>query len=95
MNTPANARMHLVITGRVQGVWYRGSAQSEAQGLGLSGWVRNRADGDVEVVAEGPRAALEALVEWCRNGPPMAHVEDVQVRWEEPLQETQDFHIRY
>ncbi len=95
MNTTAKARMHLVITGRVQGVWYRASAQSEAQGLGLTGWVRNRADGDVELVAEGSRAALESLLEWCRNGPPMAHVEDVRVRWEAPLDEAQDFQLRY
>jgi acylphosphatase len=95
MNTKANARIHLVITGRVQGVWYRASAQEQAQTLGLSGWVRNQANGDVEVVAEGPRSALEALLEWCGNGPPMAHVGNVQVRWEEPLEETQDFHIRY
>jgi len=95
MDTKASTRVHLVISGRVQGVWYRASAQREAQGLGLSGWVRNRADGGVEMVAEGSKAALEALLEWCRNGPPMAYVEAVQVRWEDPLHESQDFQVRH
>ena len=90
-----SARIHMVITGRVQGVWYRASTQREAQALGVVGWVRNCADGDVEVVGEGPRPALEALLAWCRNGPPMAHVEDVRVRWEAPLDQTQDFQVRY
>lgn len=71
----------LQITGRVQGVWYRASAQREAQRLGLRGWVRNREDGAVEAIAEGPRGDLEAFIQWCRRGPPAAEVEDVEVSW--------------
>lgn len=75
------SRVNLFITGRVQGVFFRASALERAQGLGLTGWVKNLADGSVEVLAEGPRYALEQLVEWCRNGPPDAEVEHVGVRW--------------
>lgn len=74
-------RIHLRITGRVQGVWYRASACEQAKSLGLRGWVRNRPDGRVELVAEGPRAGLESLLEWCRTGPPLARVDDVETEW--------------
>ena len=64
------SRCHLRITGYVQGVFYRGSAVDEAQRLEVTGWVRNSADGSVELVAEGPRGSLERLVAWCREGLP-------------------------
>jgi acylphosphatase len=67
------------VTGRVQGVWYRGWTVDAARALGLSGWVRNRRDGSVEILAEGPEAALDALVGHCRQGPPAAQVERVEV----------------
>ncbi|WP_366656770.1 acylphosphatase [Fodinicurvata sp. EGI_FJ10296] len=70
---------HLVITGRVQGVWYRGWTTETAEGLGLSGWVRNRSDGSVEAVIAGPREAVDAMIEQCREGPPLARVVDVTV----------------
>ncbi len=66
--------LHLLIHGRVQGVGYRAWAVSEARSLGLTGWVRNRRDGTVELVAAGPADRLAALVERCRRGPPMADV---------------------
>ncbi len=75
-------RIRLIIRGRVQGVWYRGGAQEVARELGLTGWVRNLADGSVELVAEGEVSALDALKGWCREGPPLARVHDVS---EEPL----------
>lgn len=71
--------MHLVIHGRVQGVWYRDSMRSEALRLGISGWCRNRKDGTVEAHMEGEVAALEALLAWCRVGPPLAEVARVEV----------------
>ena len=74
-------RAELLISGRVQGVFYRGSAQQEAQRLGLLGETRNLPDGRVEVVVEGPREAVEALIAWCRRGPPAAGVESVAVQW--------------
>ncbi len=73
-------RLDLVITGRVQGVFYRHSALAEAQRLGLYGFIRNLPDGGVEAVAEGPRSALDAFEAWCRVGPPHATVESVTVR---------------
>jgi acylphosphatase len=70
---------HLVVHGRVQGVWYRGWTVDEAVALGLDGWVRNRSDGSVEILVSGPDAAVEALIERCREGPPAARVERVAV----------------
>jgi len=83
-NSPDWARVHLYISGKVQGVFYRASAQRVASGWGLSGWVRNLADGRVELVAEGDRPQVEALIVWCREGPPDAQVKKVEVHWEPP-----------
>ncbi|MEO1174896.1 MAG: acylphosphatase [Myxococcota bacterium] len=88
------ARADILITGNVQGVFYRASTLEKAQGLGLVGWVTNLPDGAVEVVAEGPRYALEQLVEWCREGPPTAEVEDVRARYSSPLGEFRTFSIK-
>jgi acylphosphatase len=74
-------RARLLVSGRVQGVAYRASAVDEGRRLALHGWVRNLADGRVEAEAEGERAAVEALVAWCRRGPPGARVDDVEVTW--------------
>jgi acylphosphatase len=74
-------RADAVVSGRVQGVFYRGSAQQEAMRLGLVGEVRNLPDGSVEVVVEGPKDRVEDFIAWCRRGPPSAEVEDVRVRW--------------
>ncbi|MFC0081149.1 acylphosphatase [Aciditerrimonas ferrireducens] len=77
---PTAGWCHLRVLGRVQGVGYRLSCQQVARQLGLVGWVRNLADGSVEVLAIGPDAALADLVAWCRQGPPLAEVERVDVR---------------
>ncbi len=77
-------RAHLAIRGRVQGVWYRGAMQEEAERLGVGGWVRNRRDGTVEAELEGEPASVDALIDWARRGPPSARVEDVAVRWIPP-----------
>ncbi len=79
MNAPARAR--IVVTGLVQGVAYRASACSEAERLGLTGWIRNLPDGRVEALAEGPRARVESLVAWCWRGPALARVSQVSVVW--------------
>ncbi len=70
-------RLRVVISGRVQGVWFRGWTVDEATARGLSGWVRNRRDGTVEAVFEGAPEAVDAMVEACRSGPPAARVHDV------------------
>jgi acylphosphatase len=75
------ARVHLLVSGIVQGVSFRYYTVEEARRLGVAGWVRNLADGRVEAEAEGERRALEALVAWCRRGPPAAQVDDVAVTW--------------
>lgn len=77
------ARAHILVTGRVQGVCYRADCRETADGLGLAGWVRNLSDGRVELVAEGERAVVEQLIEWCRRGPPAAVVTGMDVQWEE------------
>jgi acylphosphatase len=76
------------ISGRVQGVFFRASCARRADELGLSGWVRNRPDGDLEAVFEGPEQAVEDILAWCREGPPDARVDRVDVRAEPPLVET-------
>lgn len=70
---------HLFISGRVQGVGFRASLESVAIGLQLAGWVRNRRDGRVEALVQGPAPAVETLVRWCHRGPPAARVDAVQV----------------
>jgi acylphosphatase len=67
------------ISGRVQGVWYRASTKQKAEELKLTGWVKNNPDGCVEAVFEGEEGAVNAMVAWCRVGPPHAQVTDVKV----------------
>ncbi|MFH0799679.1 MAG: acylphosphatase [Pseudomonadota bacterium] len=88
-------RLHLVIHGRVQGVFFRANAQKEASNLGLCGWVRNTADGGVETVAEGERPDLEAFAAWCRRGPPHAMVQKVDISWEASEGMPPGFRIEY
>jgi acylphosphatase len=87
---PAGApvRVRAVVSGRVQGVWYRESCRREAERLGLAGWVRNRPDGSVEIEAEGERPAVDALVAWARRGPARAVVERMAVDDTPPRGET-------
>ncbi|MBI4133088.1 acylphosphatase [Candidatus Uhrbacteria bacterium] len=78
MSPTSHARLHLKIHGVVQGVGFRWSARRRALELGLAGWVRNCADGCVEVLAEGPPEPISAFEAWCSGGPTTAHVERVE-----------------
>jgi acylphosphatase len=73
-------RADVVVSGRVQGVFFRASAQQEALALGLAGEVRNLPDGAVEAIVEGERRAVDDFVAWCKRGPPSARVADVKVK---------------
>ncbi len=78
MGIMAATRIHGVVTGRVQGVFFRASLREQAERLGLGGWVRNRPDGRVEFEAEGEAGAVAALVDWAHTGPPTALVTRVE-----------------
>ena len=82
------------VEGRVQGVFFRASTKGEADKLGVSGWVRNESDGTVLIEVEGDEIQLKSLVEWCRVGPPMATVDQINVE-EITMQGSQGFRITY
>ena len=90
----SEVRCRAVVSGRVQGVFFRDTCERVASGLGVRGWVRNRPDGTVEVAAEGSRDAVDALLDWCREGPPRARVVGVDVR-DEPVAGERGFRVRY
>ena len=92
-NSPA--RLHAIVSGVVQGVNFRHFTRAEAARLGLTGWVRNQRDGSVEVLAEGPRPALEQLHSWLRRGPPAAQVSAVQADWPPATGEFNQFDVRW
>jgi len=93
-NPLETSSVHLRISGRVQGVYYRASMLQRAQHLGLSGWVMNRPDGWVEAVAEGSRPKLEELIAWCHQGPEGARVAGVDAQWQSPVNGFVGFAIR-
>lgn len=90
-----NSRVHLQISGRVQGVFFRARTRDMATRLGLGGWVRNSPDGNVEAVFEGDEERVKEAIEWCRKGPSFAQVSDVSIEREEPSGEFSSFEIKY
>ncbi len=86
-------QIHMRVFGRVQGVFYRASAQREAKRLGLTGWVRNRKDLSVELVAEGEETGIKDFIAWAQHGPSAARVERVDVRWRSFVGDFFDFRI--
>ena len=85
----------IIVSGRVQGVYFRASARNYARQLGIKGWVRNCADGSVEALAEGEQNQLRQFITWCQSGPPGALVTDVAIEWQEASVEFVDFMVRY
>jgi acylphosphatase len=94
MPGPDLARLRLLVHGRVQGVFFRQAAAEEARSLGLRGWVRNLPNGDVEIVAEGPRRELKILAAWANQGPRLARVIGVEEEWSDYRGEVGPFAIR-
>ena len=90
-----DARAHVFVSGRVQGVFFRDHTRRWASSLGLTGWVRNVYDGRVELIAEGEKGKVESLIDRLREGPPIARVENIEVTWEEYTGEFSDFRVTY
>lgn len=88
-------RVHVLIEGRVQGVFFRASTRDEARARGLAGWVRNWADGRVEAVFEGDKAMVENMLAWCRKGPPYSYVDHVEIAWQPYQGDLLDFRVVY
>jgi len=87
-------RLHILISGRVQGVGFRYGAHARALELGLTGWVRNLSDGRVEGEFEGSRAALEEMLAWCKRGPGFSRVDKVDATWHEATATYDQFEVR-
>lgn len=94
METDTQERLSAQIEGRVQGVGFRNFTQMRARQLGVTGWVRNEQDGSVRLEAEGPRAALDELLEAVHEGPRMARVESVEAEWGGANDEYEGFRVR-
>ena len=88
-------RVHVIISGYVQGVFYRASTRDTANRLGLKGWVRNLPDGSVEAVFEGPEDRIMQAIQWCYEGPAGAWVKNIDQKWEDYVGEFSDFDVRY
>lgn len=88
-------RAHIIVSGRVQGVFFRTETKHEAKKHGVKGWVRNLRDGEVEALFEGDKEAVKELIEFCKRGPSGARVTHVDVKWGSYTGEFKDFQIRY
>ena len=95
MDQADQVRAHVYVSGLVQGVYFRHFTREQARKFGVQGWVRNLDDERVEAVFEGPRAAVDQIINWCRQGPPAARVEGVAVTWETPTGQEHGFDARY
>lgn len=91
----ANKCAHVLVEGKVQGVFFRNTARDTAKSLKVTGWIRNRQDGKVELLLEGDEIALDEMVEWCRQGPPGALIAGLEVEPQAYSGEFKQFRIRY
>lgn len=89
------SRAHLIIEGKVQGVYFRAFTKEAADSFGLTGWVRNLPNRCVEAVFEGERDIIEAAIRKCYAGPPFAMVTNIDIRWEDEIEGFTDFRIKY
>ena len=87
--------VHLIIEGRVQGVFFRASAKEQADKLGINGWVRNLPGGSVEIRAEGKKENLKQFLDWCNTGPPNSEVSNIEIEYLKPTGEFDTFYIKY
>ncbi len=92
---PQQVRAHAVISGRVQGVFFRMETQRAARRIGVTGWVRNKADGTVEAIFEGDEDRVASVLEWCKQGPPHARVDNIDVKMAAFSGEFESFDVRY
>ena len=88
-------RVHVIVTGKVQGVFFRAFTRDEAVRLGLSGWVRNRPNGSVEAIVEGQKTAVQKMLLWFQQGSPNSIVEKIETTEEPPVGGGSTFEIRY
>jgi len=87
--------VHVIISGRVQGVWFRASTKQKAEQLGITGWVRNTAEGNVEAIFEGEEDLVKKMIDWCHRGPPSAQVRHVNVKNQPSTNGFEGFSVRY
>ncbi len=88
-------RAHVIVSGKVQGVFYRATTKETAENFGVNGWVKNRPDGNVEAIFEGDKKTVDLVLKWCSKGPLFAKVKEVNISWEEYSGEYSDFRISY
>ena len=86
---------HILVKGEVQGVFFRKTTRQIAESLNITGWVKNTEEGDVEIFAQGSQEEIAQLIEWCKQGPPRAEVEDVEVKDAKPDDSVKRFLIAY
>lgn len=94
MTTEDRERAHVYISGDIQGVFFRDSTRQKANELDLNGWVKNMPDGRVEALFEGTSNAVREMLDWCKEGPTQATVEDVDAEYEQPDEDLSGFEVR-
>jgi len=87
--------VHVLISGRVQGVWYRAFTKQKAEQLGIKGWVRNASDGKVEAIFEGEENKIDQMIDWCYKGPPLAKIKDIEIKKQQATNAFEDFSIKH
>ncbi len=94
-NNMVKLQVQVIISGRVQGVWFRANTKQKAEQLGINGWVKNIADGKVAALFEGDEKHVQEMIEWCHHGPPLAKVENIEVKKQSPTNGFEGFSVRY